>query len=80
MDDGTVYLAPFIDLGRAWENKNIATPTPHNLYSAGLGLRWDISADLHFEIYWGYAFRKIDNPDHDLQDNGIHFLLSKQVF
>lgn len=80
VDDGTVYLAPFIDLGRSWENKNIATPTPHNLYSAGLGLRWDISADLHFEIYWGYAFRKIDNPDHDLQDNGIHFLLSKQVF
>jgi hemolysin activation/secretion protein len=80
VDAGTIYLAPFFDLGRSWENKNIATPSPHNLYSAGLGVRWDISADLQFQIYWGYAFRKIDNPDNDLQDEGIHFLLSKQVF
>lgn len=80
VDAGTIYLAPFVDLGRSWENKSIATPTPHNLYSAGLGVRWDISDDLQFQIYWGYAFRNIDSSDNDLQDEGIHFLLSKQVF
>ena len=79
LDDGVVSLAPFIDLGRSW-NTDIATPSPRNLYGAGIGVRWDISADIHFEIYWGHAFRKFDSPDNDLQDQGIHFRLSTQVF
>ena len=78
-DDGAISLAPFFDLGRSWD-EDVATPSPRNLYGAGIGVRWDISADLHFELYWGYAFRKIDNSDNDLQDEGIHFRLSTKVF
>ena len=78
-DDGAISLAPFFDLGRSWD-EDVATPSPRSLYGAGIGVRWDISADLHFEIYWGYAFRKIDNSDNDLQDEGIHFRLSTKVF
>lgn len=72
-EDGWWYLAPFCDYGAAW---NAAGPTPEvkDIYSVGLGLRWRPSASLHFEIYWGKALRKIEQPpDRNLQDDGIHF-------
>jgi hemolysin activation/secretion protein len=76
-EDGFVQLAPFADFGWA-ENTNVATPDPKTISSVGLGLRWNPSANLHAELYWGYALRDIDNLDEDLQDSGIHFRI--QVF
>lgn len=78
-EDGVVSLAPFFDLGRSWD-KGVATPSPRTLYSGGIGLRWNISSKIQMEIYWGHGFRKIDNPEHNLQDEGIHFLLSTRLF
>jgi Hemolysin activation/secretion protein len=76
---GTVSLAPFIDFG--WGgNRKSDQPDPRSISSIGLGARWTISEHLYSEIYWGLALRDIDQTDSDLQDNGIHFLISANVF
>lgn len=76
-----LWLAPFADYGRAW-NEDLPTPDIRDIYSAGLGLLWDPVPQIHGEVYWGHAFRSIDNGDvsHDLQDDGVHFLLRYDLF
>ncbi len=77
----TLYVAPFVDLGGAW-NVNRPTPEPRTIASAGLGLRWDPHPRVHAELYWGYAFNDDDivTPSDTLQDSGIHFLVSANLF
>jgi hemolysin activation/secretion protein len=74
-EDGWVQLAPFIDWG--WSgNTDTTTPDPETISSAGIGIRWDPSSALHAEIYWAKALREMNYPDYDLQNDGIHFLLT----
>jgi len=77
---GTVSLAPFFDFG--WGgNRKSDQPNPRSISSIGLGARWSISEKLYTEIYWGYALRDIDQTtDHDIQDDGIHFLITANAF
>lgn len=75
-EDGRLEIAPFMDYGRAW-NADSDTPTPKDIYSIGLGLRWAPNQDIHTELYWGKALRDLPEPeDKDWQDNGVHFELS----
>jgi len=74
-----LQLAPFIDLGRSW-NQGKDTPEPENISSIGAGLRWAVSQKGHFQAYYGRALRKVSNTGHDLQDEGIHFLFTYQLF
>lgn len=74
-EDGWVQLAPFVDWG--WSgNTDTTTPDPETISSAGLGIRWDPGSAFHGEIYWAKALREIDYPEYDLQNDGIHFLLT----
>lgn len=75
----TLQLAPFVDGGGAW-NVDRDTPDPRTISSAGVGLRWDPHRRVHAELYWAAPLREIDNPGHDLQDEGIHFLLRVTPF
>lgn len=90
-DDGMVQLAVFADFG--WsenialpsplkpEDQVAASPNPRTISSVGLGIRWDPSNKIHSELYWGKALRNIDQKSaYDLQDSGIHFLISTQLF
>jgi hemolysin activation/secretion protein len=79
MGEGSLQLAPFVDIGHAW---NTTTPTlpPDTIYSVGMGLRWDPTPKLHAQVYWGKALQNVDVMEKDLQDHGIHFQLSYQVF
>jgi hemolysin activation/secretion protein len=74
-EDGRLQLAPFFDF--AWsEDHRIADPAPQTLSSLGIGMRWDPHRQIHGEIYWGHALRKLRNfRNQDLQDEGIHFNL-----
>ena len=73
-------LVPFIDYGNGW-NKDLNTPSPNDIYSAGLGLRASLLQQrLHLSLYAAHAFRDIDNPENDLQDDGIHFQISGRLF
>jgi hemolysin activation/secretion protein len=78
-DFGTLQLAPFYDIGGAW-NRDEPTPSPETISSAGLGLRWDPDPKFHAELYWGHAFNNVDNPNNTLQDDGVHFRLRADLF
>ncbi len=78
-----LQLVPFTDFGTA-SNKDIATPSPREIWSIGLGLRWGSTLKrsptelkLELEVYWGYALKDVDIlHEYDLQDDGIHFQLA----
>jgi len=70
-----VQFAPFVDLGWSW-NARGETPDPKSIQSIGAGIRWSIWDNIHFNLYAAHPLREIDNWDHDLQDEGIHFQLS----
>jgi hemolysin activation/secretion protein len=77
-----LQLCPFFDYGRA-TNKDLSTPSPKDISSIGLGLRWSalvikspITLKPEVEFYWGHPLRDIDQPDEDLQDSGIHFQIA----
>jgi hemolysin activation/secretion protein len=72
-------FAQFADFGRAW-NVDVPTPRPMAIGSVGLGLRWAATLMKHpfpikpqLEFYWGYPLKKVDTPEGNLQDKGIHF-------
>ena len=77
--DGQVALVLFIDAGRAWNEYHDRIDTldpPTTLLAAGPGLRWDIGADTRAEIAWGAIRRHVVDTQHDLQDLGLHFMIS----
>jgi hemolysin activation/secretion protein len=77
---GVITLAPFFDYGWGGNTKT-QQPDPKSISSIGLGARWQICEKLYSEIYWGYALRDInDSTEHDLQDEGIHFLITANAF
>jgi hemolysin activation/secretion protein len=70
-----LQLAPFADIGRSW-NTNRGEVWPKTLYSAGVGLRWQITQNLEGQVYWADALKDVPAPDdHDLQDSGVQFRL-----
>jgi hemolysin activation/secretion protein len=73
-------LAPFVDAGGSKNNDLPDGPNPTFLYSAGAGLRWDPTPKIHAQVYWGHGFRSVDNDDNTLQDDGVHFLLSANLY
>lgn len=74
-----VYLAPFVDYGRAW-NTDVDSPDPSFLASAGVGAIWNIVRGSRFEIYWGQRLNHVDNPKENLQDYGVHLQFVAGVF
>jgi hemolysin activation/secretion protein len=71
-DAATVLeLAPFTDLGRGW-NRARASRHAQTLPSAGVGLRWRMRTRIQAELYWGHAFRDLQQGGKwSLQDSGI---------
>ncbi len=79
-DGAVLQLAPFFDYGIGW-NTDRDTPSPKQLFSLGLGLRWDLGPRLQAQLYYGYGFRHVDNPGKDdLQDQGIHFRVVSKLY
>lgn len=72
-------LAPFIDYGRGW-NVDGSAAIPASISSIGLGLLWNPDQKTQAQLYAAKALRNVQNPGHDLQDAGIHFLISRQIF
>ncbi|WP_089717474.1 ShlB/FhaC/HecB family hemolysin secretion/activation protein [Candidatus Entotheonella palauensis] len=84
-----IQLVPFADVGWGWQTRG-DTPSPKNLASVGLGLRWAgrwmpswaLSAPLQseFEIFWGYQIKDVMNTGDTLQDHGLHLQLAVTLF
>jgi hemolysin activation/secretion protein len=76
-----LQLAPFVDLGRAWDSKERVGSNSQNLASVGTGLRWLPFDWLRAEIYWGHGLIDVDLPeDSDVQDDGLHFRIAGGLF
>jgi hemolysin activation/secretion protein len=72
----SVQLAPFTDIGRSW-NKGRGETSPRTLFSAGVGLRVQLTRYLEGQIYWAEPIHEVETPDdRDLQDSGVHFRVS----
>jgi hemolysin activation/secretion protein len=68
-------LAPFFDIGAG---KNVNAPAPaglNTLSSVGIGLLYTDNR-LNAQLYYGHALKRINTPNNDLQDKGIHFGLT----
>ena len=78
-------LAQFIDFGKGWL-VNLKTPTPKDISSVGVGVRWALSflrpipIRPAFEMYYGYRLRKVVNPENSLQDHGFHLQFALEFF
>ena len=66
-----VSMGPFLDVGRAWNNKVVNTG-PETLASVGLGLQVSLYQRAHFSVYWGVPLNHVPTPGGNLQDDGIH--------
>ncbi len=70
-----LQLAPFTDYGTAW-NRDQARHRDH-LHSVGLGLLATPHRRFYGELYWAYAIEKPeDKNEYDLQDDGLHFMVT----
>jgi len=67
-------LGPFLDVGRAWNNK-VANTGPETLASVGLGLQASFFQRAHFSLYWGVPLNHVPTLGGNLQDEGIHLQL-----
>lgn len=80
-----IQVVPFVDVGWGWQTRG-DTPSPNNLASVGLGLRWaarwELSLPLQseFEVFWGYQLRDVPTSGDNLQDHGLHLQLAVNLF
>jgi hemolysin activation/secretion protein len=76
---GVVYLAPFFDVGAAWNLED--SPSPTSIYSAGLGLLLTPAKHFSAQIYWGYRLRDLDLPNETgLQGHGVGLRVNLMAF
>jgi len=74
-EDGAIQLVAFVDKGRAYDDQEVVTSTDR-LSSIGVGLRWDLIPGVYGRFYYAKAQNKINVPDADAQDRGLHFLIN----
>ncbi len=79
-EDSMVQLALFYDWGRSTNVSPLPSPKPDTISSVGLGLRWDVAARVQARVYWGIPLQEVNSPHNNLQDRGIHFQFSYQLF
>jgi len=75
----TLQLVPFVDFGASWNARGY-TPDPLTIASTGLGIRWAVHPRVHLQLFGGIPFRTFHERDEDIQDLGIHFRLTSQIF
>jgi hemolysin activation/secretion protein len=75
--DGNLRLqiAPFLDYGKV-KNRYGEDPDPDHIASTGLSLLGTAYRRVDFGLIYGYAFQDFDDPDNDIQDDGISFTVS----
>lgn len=78
-DPTTLQLIPFFDFGRGWNNEQ-PDPDPQNLASIGLGLNWSVTSNLNLRLDYGIPLIAVNEEGDSIQENGLHFSLSYQVF
>jgi hemolysin activation/secretion protein len=76
---GTLQVAPFIDVGTVW-NTGTENPQPNTLVGSGLGLLWQMGDRLTARLDWGIPLVNIDTSKRTWQENGLYFQLEYKAF
>ena len=77
--NSTVQLAPFFDVGTAWNNNREPDNRSNTLASIGLGLRL-LFDNFTARFDWGIPLISIDSNKDTWQENGLHFSLEYNPF
>jgi len=76
-DHSKLEITPFSDYASGWNHNN---EKQQSLFSAGVGLRWHWY-QFDASVFWAHTFKpSLSSPDYDLQDDGVHFQLSRTIF
>lgn len=82
--DSVLQVAPFFDLGIAWNNDRNGEDRPeldsNVLAGVGLGLRWQTGDRLTARLDWGIPLVDVDDRDETLQEQGLYFSVSYTLF
>jgi len=79
-DDGKISICPFFDFGKG-TNTDSEDLEISSIYSCGLGFIWSINKKIFTQIYFAKNLRKLhDIYEHDIQDDGIHFIIQSKFF
>lgn len=71
--NSVLQLAPFVDVGTAWNSSGRADPDPNTLASVGLGLRLSAGDRFTARLDWGIPLVSVDSRDRTWQENGVYF-------
>jgi hemolysin activation/secretion protein len=80
LEDSIVQLAPFIDIGAAWNNSGRPDPDPNVLASIGLGLQWQLGDILTLRLDYGIPLVSISSSDRTWQESGFYFSIIASPF
>jgi hemolysin activation/secretion protein len=72
---GVIQLAPFVDVGYAFDHSDRELTREKVLASMGIGLRWSFMRFFSARIYWGHQFNDVQTSG-TLQDDGVQLLLT----
>jgi hemolysin activation/secretion protein len=81
--NGLLQLAPFFDIGAAWNSADspLPDPDPNILASLGLGLQFQLGENLTARLDWGIPLTDVPaGDDNTLQENGVHFAVNYRFF
>jgi hemolysin activation/secretion protein len=73
-----VQIAPFIDSGHGWNNRE-ADPADNTLFSVGAGILVQVQ-DATFRLDWGMPLLDRDGDGNTLQEQGLYFTLDLPFF
>jgi hemolysin activation/secretion protein len=76
---GVIQIAPFVDVGKGWNQRKTDNPDPSTLFSTGLGLQWQ-AKDFSARVDWGIPLVSTGTRKENLQEKGIYFSLNYRFF
>jgi hemolysin activation/secretion protein len=79
---GLLQLAPFVDFGIGWNDSSNTFPTPNqnSLFSAGLGLQWQMGDNFNARLDWGFPLTQFEVGGRPLQQQGLYFSMNYRLF
>jgi hemolysin activation/secretion protein len=68
-----LQFAPFVDIGKGWNNGETADPDPSTLASLGFGLRLQLGNRFTARMEFGFPLIRVDSRKETWQERGIYF-------
>lgn len=77
--EGLLQVAPFFDIGAAWNTEG-TDPEDNTLLGTGLGFLWQQGDNFSARLDWGFPLVDVDARERTWQEDGIYFSVVWTVF